>query len=216
MLASVERTLRRAVRETRKAGGARFFVSSAPLDRGESPLVANGVIDLRNDNQSFNFTSKGVAAEARTIGSVQYSRAVGAGEWLIRPVPLDFRRTHVGPVSFGLVFLELHQGFVKARARGRQAVRQVRTRRYTVEIEPVLNVPEYRSVIAGDKGLLRRIAQATSGRIDVWIDDESLVRRMRLTVDKPSRRIRELHYRPVTNTIELFDFGPQGPIEAPV
>lgn len=190
-------------------------------------FAAEGVIDFETANLSleFDLEAQGIpgangTAEIRQIGDVFYVEVPGAQRW----IELDATgiaetlgdpsglRSAVGASPMAL--LDLLLGTEQARRIGSTEVRKVEVEHFTANVD----VAAAAAASQGEsRAALERLSEQmaqTALPLEVWIDDDDRVIRMRIPVILESTREQPDPPR-ITTTVELFDFGLDVSVEPP-
>ena len=231
--------LKGAVEATREEGTSRISLAvdeavggTTGQQRGGGENVlrfsALGAIDFATSNLSLTFdlesqgipNANGATAEIRQIGDVFYVEVPGSDKW----IELDASgiaetlgdpsglRSAIGASPNAL--LDLLQGTEQARRIGTEEIRGVEAEHFTVNAD----VGVAAAAATGEsRAALERLSEQmaqTALPLEVWLDDDDRVVRMRIPVILESTS--QLPEPPrITTTLELFDFGADVTIEAP-
>jgi hypothetical protein len=206
-----------------KAKGSAHFVASRQTSPSATPVSANGAIDFKSDEQAFTYEGGGIKAEVRLAGDKQYAKLSGdiipepqRDVWISRPETPNFRQQHTGLIGISMLYLQLAQGFVSAGDGVADKIGDVAVRKYVIEVEPTLNLYDYRlSTQTLQKEQTDELKEETSGRFNVWIDKDKLIRKFQLVVDKPKKKKLAISVDPAIFTVEMSDFGAPAGVEAP-
>ena len=189
---------------------------------------AEGEIEFDTSNLSLTFDlaeqgipgAQGGTAEIRQIGDVFYVEIPGADRW----IELDATgiaetlgdpsglRSAVGASPNAL--LELLTGTEQARRIGTEQIRGVEAEHFTANVDVGVAAE---AATGESKAALERLAEQlaqTALPLEVWLDEDDRVVRMRIPVILEATP-EEPEPPRITTTLELFEFGAAVTIEAP-
>lgn len=229
--------LKASVGTTRSEGSSRISLAVAEAVGGTTGqqrgggenvdrFAAEGEIDFETSNLSLKFdlddtdSAGGQSAEIRQMGDVFYVEIPGTDRW----IELDAGaiaetlgdpsglRSAIGASPNALI--DLLAGTEQARRIGTGDVRGETAEHFSanVDVAAAAEAAEGESKAALER-LSEQMAQ-TALPLEVWLDDDDRVVRMRIPVILESTP-EEPEPPRVTTTLELFDFGKEVDIEAP-
>jgi hypothetical protein len=191
-------------------------------------FAAEGEIEFTTSNLSLTFDledqgipgAEGGSAEIRQIGDVFYVEIPGADRW----IELDATgiaetlgdpsglRSAVGASPNAL--LDLLAGTEQARRIGSEEIRGRAAEHFTANVDVAVAAE---AATGESKAALERLSEQlaqTALPLEVWLDDDDRVVRMRIPVILEATP-EEPEPPRITTTLELFDFGADVAIEAP-
>ena len=227
---AVER-LKAAVSVTRDEESSRISLSVAEAVGGSTGqqrgggenverFAAEGEIEFDSSNLSLTFDLEDQEAEIRQIGDVFYVEIPGADRW----IELDATgiaetlgdpsglRSAVGASPNAL--LDLLAGTEQARRIGTEEIRGETAEHFTANVDVGVAAE---ATTGESQAALERLSEQlaqTALPLEVWLDDDDRVVRMRIPVILASTP-EEPEPPRITTTLELFDFGVDVAIEAP-
>ena len=227
---AVER-LKAAIAATRDEGSSRISLSVAEAvgsstgqQRGGGENVdrfaASGAIEFDSSNLSLTFDLEDEEAEIRQIGDVFYVEVPGGGRWIELDAG-DIAETLGDPSGLRSAIgaspnalLDLLAGTEQARRIGTEEIRGETAEHFTANVDVAVAAE---ASTGESKAALERLSEQlaqTALPLEVWLDDDDRVVRMRIPVILESTP-EEPEPPRITTTLELFDFGVDVTIEAP-